>query len=149
MVVRQAPTFGRLRLALAALNSLCGGLEFNGSILYLLAESSAGNSRQAELFHYDSGQTKTLASIATMTEPDLRELHVDNTKALFFISTGYSYQRSPGALFMYSAAGLHQWQAPGELYDVEIDSTGENLALVFWQDNRRVIEVRKIGKSTH
>ena len=49
---------------------------------------------------------------------------------------------------MYSAAGLQQWQAPGELYDVEIDSKGENLALVFWQDNRRVIEVRKIGKST-
>jgi hypothetical protein len=135
------------QLPQSALNSLCGGFEFNGTILFLLAESRVGNSRQAELLHYRNGQIEKLISIATMTEPDLRGLLVDNTKALFFISTGYPYQQSPGALYMYSAAGLHQWQAPGALHDVEIDGRGQNLALVFWQDNRRVIEVRKIGKS--
>lgn len=132
------------RLQETSVNALCGATKLNDTLLFMLSDSRLGNSRRADFLRYENDKVETLGSIATMTEPELKPLHVDGTRALFFVTTGYSYQRSPGALYSYSSAGLREWSAPGHLYDVVAASTDDLLALVFWQDERRVIEVRKL-----
>ena len=132
------------RLAETSLNALCGALQFNDTLLFMLAESRLGNSRSAELLRYKNGRIEKVGSINTLTEPELKPLHSDHTRALFFVTTGYSYQRSAGALFAYSSAGLKEWPAPGPLYDVVAAGRDKLIALVYWQDDRRVIEIRTL-----
>ena len=127
-----------------AVGGLAGALQLNDTLLFVLGESFGGNSRQADLLRYDAGGIEKLTSIATMTEPRLKPLHTDDRHALFFVSTGYSYQKSPGALYEYSSMGLTEWSAPGNLYDAEVSDVGRMLAVVYWRDERRVIEVREL-----
>lgn len=126
-------------------NALCGGLLAGDSLLFLLADSRTGNSRQASLLRYRDGNIEKLASLATLTEPELVPLSTDRTRALFFVSTGYPYQRSPGVLYEYASGQLRSWPAPSTLHRVTADSSGRKLSLVMWQDDRRIIEVREIG----
>lgn len=132
------------RLPDTTVSALCGAVQLNDTLLFMLSDSRLGNSRSADLIRYENGQTETLGAIATMTEPELKPLHVDHKRALFFVATGYSYQQSAGALYSYSSTGLREWSAPDPLYDVVGAGSNKLLALVFWKDQRRVIEVRKL-----
>jgi hypothetical protein len=132
------------RLPETSVSALCGAVQLNDTILFMLSESRLGNSRSADLLRYQDGQVEKLGSIATMTEPELKPLNVDHRRALFFVTTGYSYQRSPGALYAYSSAELREWSAPGPLHDVVGANANDLLALVFWENDRRVIEVREL-----
>jgi len=127
-----------------SVSALCGAVQMNDTLLFMLSDSRLGNSRSADLLRYQDGRVEKLGAIATMTEPELKPLNVDHKRALFFVTTGYSYQRSPGALYAYSSTGLREWSAPGPLYDVVGTRTSNLLALVFWKDDRRVIEVREL-----
>ena len=144
-ITRQGRLTQLTRLTKDASNALCGGLQVNDSLLFLLAESRTGNSRKADLLRYHNGQIETLDSIATLTEPGLKPLHVGRTRALFFVATGYAYQRSPGVLYEYAAGELRRWPSPNALHSVTVDASGRMLLLVMWQDERRIIELREIG----
>lgn len=127
-----------------SVGALCGALLLNDTLLFMLSDSRLGNSRSADLLRFQNGQVEKLGSLATFTEPELTPLHMDNARALFFVTTGYSYERNPGVLYSYSSEGLREWSAPGPLYDVASASNSDILALVFWQDERRVIEIREL-----
>jgi hypothetical protein len=133
------------RLDKDAYNALCGGMLVGDSLLFLLAESRTGNSTQATLLRYRDGRIEKLASVATLTEPELLPLHTRQTRALFFVSTGYPYQRSPGVLYEYASGQLRSWPSPNALHRVTADSSERKLSLVMWENNRRIIEVREIG----
>ena len=133
------------RLEKDAYNALCGGLLVGDSLLFLLAESRTGNSRKANLLRYRDGRIEKLASVATLTEPELLPLHTRQTRALFFVSTGYPYQRSPGVLYEYASGQLRSWLSPNALHRVTADSSERMLSLVMWEKDRRIIEVREIG----
>jgi hypothetical protein len=137
------------RLSETSLNALCGALQLNDTLLFMLAESRLGNSRSADLLRYTDGQIEKVGSIDTLTEPELKPLHVDHKRALFFVTTGYPYQRSAGILYAYSSAGLREWPAPGPLHDVVAASENNLIALVFWQDDRRVIEIRTLRQEAY
>ncbi len=133
------------RLDKNAHNALCGGLLVGDSLLFLLADSRTGNSRKANLLRYRDGRIEKLASVDTLTEPELVPLHVRQTRALFFVSTGYAYQRSPGVLYEYASGQLRRWPPPNVLHRVTADASGRKLSLVMWENDRRIIEVREIG----
>ncbi len=133
------------RLDKSAYNALCGGLLVGDSLLFLLAESRTGNSTQANLLRYRDGRIEKLASVATLTEPELAPLQTRQARALFFVSTGYPYQRSPGVLYEYASGQLRRWPPPNVLHRVTADSSGRKLSLVMWENDRRIIEVREIG----
>jgi hypothetical protein len=97
------------------------------------------------LLRYRDGRIEKLASVATLTEPELLPLHTRQTRALFFVSTGYPYQRSPGVLYEYASGQLRSWPSPNALHRVTADSSERKLSLVMWENNRRIIEVREIG----
>ncbi|UCH48099.1 MAG: hypothetical protein JSU95_19065 [Betaproteobacteria bacterium] len=125
-------------------NALCGGVQLRDSLLFLLAESRTGNSRQANLLRYRDGRIEKLASVATLTEPELVPLRTRQARALFFVSTGYPYQRSPGVLYEYASEQLRSWPPPNTLHRVSADSSGRKVSLVMWENDRRIIEVREI-----
>lgn len=133
------------RLDKNAYNALCGGLLVGDSLLFLLADSRTGNSRKASLLRYRNERIEKMTSVATLTEPELIPLHVRQSRALFFVSTGYPYQRSPGVLYDYASGQLRSWPAPNILHGATADSSGRKLSLVMWENDRRVIEVREIG----
>ena len=133
------------RLDKDAYNALCGAVQLNDSLLFLLAESRTGNSTKASLLRYRDGHIEKLASVATLTEPELHPLHTGQGRALFFVSTGYPYQRSPGALYEYASGQLRIWPSPNALHRVTADSSERKLSLVMWENDRRIIEIREIG----
>lgn len=124
--------------------ALGGALQYNESLLFIQAESSGGHSKRAELLRYDNDEIEILASMATTTEPRLKPLFSDQSIALFFVSTARTYEINPGKLYAYSASGLTEWLAPGMLYDVVASATNKMLALVFWQNEHRVIEIYSV-----
>lgn len=138
----------QVRSATDSPGALGGAIQFNHSLLFIQGESSGGRSKQANLLLYDKDTIKILDSITTTTDPRLKALFSDQSRALFFVSTSRSYEINPGKLYQYSSSGLTEWLAPGMLYDISSSSANRMLALVFWQDNRRVIEVHSIDRLT-
>ena len=146
-ITRQGQLTQLTRLDKDAYNALCGGLVVGDSLLFLLANSRTGNSRTADLLRYRAGRIEKLDNITTLTEPQLHRLDADEAHAVFFVSTGYAYQRSPGKLYEYRSGTLRTWPSPGPLHTVAIDSAGRKLSLVMWEGDRRIIEVRELGSA--
>ncbi len=143
-------TSGRLtrltQLEQEAFNSLCGAVQLDDSLLFLLAESRTGNSKKADLLLFRDGRTDKLDTLTTLTEPRLEALHSSSERVLFFVSIGNAYQRSPGVLYEYSPSGLRNWPTTSTLHDATVDADGQLVALVIWENDRRVIEVRKLDE---
>lgn len=146
-ITRQGQLTQLTRLDRDAYNALCGGLLVGDSVLFLLANSRTGNSRTADLLRYRKGRIEKLDTISTLTEPQLHRLDTARAHAVFFVSTGYAYQRSPGKLYEYRSGTLRTWPSPGPLHTVAIDSVGRKLSLVMWDSDRRIIEVREMGSA--
>lgn len=145
-ITRQGRLTKLTHLANDAFNTLCGGLKVDTKLLFLLAESRTGNSTRADLLQYHNGRIEKLDSIGTMAKPSLETLHIEPARALFFVSTGYAYQRSPGVLYEYSQQGLRRWLSPSALHSVASDASGRTFSLVMWENDRRIIEVRATGR---
>lgn len=143
-ITRQGQLTQLTRLDKDAFNALCGGLLVGDSVLFLLANSRTGNSRTADLLRYRKGRIEKLDTITTLTEPQLHRLDTARAYAVFFVSTGYAYQRSPGKLYEYRSGTLRTWPSPAPLHTVAIDSVGRKLSLVMWDSDRRIIEVREM-----
>jgi hypothetical protein len=119
---------------------LRGALRFGNDLILVLASE-----REIEVLRYRDGTTTSLSSFPSTGAAEMTVLDANLQRALFYVRTGHSYERTPGALLVYDRRGLQQVNDYPNLYDVAADGRRQRICFAVWEGGQRHLKVHRLA----